>query len=79
VLVGRGGLREAVVEGETGFYCEPDDAHDVAVKALRMLSDPDLTARLGASGRDRVLKHFTWDKIARDTIEIYQNVVEKKG
>ncbi|MCX6775664.1 MAG: glycosyltransferase family 4 protein [Candidatus Micrarchaeota archaeon] len=79
VLVGRGGLRESVVEGENGFYCEPDDAHDVAVKALKILSDPDLAARLGANGRERVLKHFTWDKIARDTIEIYQNVIEKKG
>ncbi|NYZ79044.1 glycosyltransferase family 4 protein [Candidatus Micrarchaeota archaeon] len=79
VLVGRGGLREAVVEGETGFYCEPDDAHDVAVKALKILKDPDLAGRLGKNGRDRVLKHFTWDKIARDTLDIYQNVIDKKG
>lgn len=79
VLVGNGGLREAVVEGETGFYCEPDDAHDLAVKALKILKDPDLAARLGANGRDRVLKHFTWDKIARDTLDIYQNVIDGKG
>ena len=79
VLVGRGGLRESVVEGETGFYCEPDDAHDVAVKALKILTDAELASRLGANGRDRVLKHFTWEKIARDTIEIYQNVIDKKG
>jgi len=79
VLVGRGGLREAVVEAETGFYCEPDDAHDLASKALKILGNPELAKRLGENGRDRVLKHFTWDKIARDTIEIYQNVIDNKG
>jgi glycosyltransferase involved in cell wall biosynthesis len=79
VLVGNGGLREAVVEGETGFYCEPDDAHDLAVKALKILKDPDLAGKLGANGRSRVLKHFTWDKIARDTLDIYQNVIDGKG
>jgi glycosyltransferase involved in cell wall biosynthesis len=79
VLVGRGGLRESVVEGENGFYCEPDDAHDVAVKALKILKDPDLARRFGENGRERVLKHFTWDKIARDTLDIYQNVIDKKG
>jgi glycosyltransferase involved in cell wall biosynthesis len=79
VLVGRGGLREAVVEGENGFYCEPDDAHDLASKALKILNDQELAARLGENGRERVMKHFTWDKIARDTIEIYQNVIDKRG
>jgi glycosyltransferase involved in cell wall biosynthesis len=79
VLVGRGGLREAVVDGETGFYCEPDDAHDLAMKALKILNNPDLARKLGENGRDRVLKNFTWDKIASDTIQIYQNVIDKKG
>ena len=79
VLVGRGGLREAVVDGETGFYCEPDDAHDLAMKALKILNEPERAEKLGENGRDRVLKNFTWDKIASDTIQIYQNVIDKKG
>jgi len=78
VLVGRGGLREAVVDGETGFYCEPDDPHDIAVKALKLLNDPELARKFGENGRERVLNHFTWDKIAKDTIEIYQSLVGNK-
>lgn len=50
----RGGPSETVVNGETGFLVDPRDAPALAARALRLLRDPALRARMGAAGRARV-------------------------
>lgn len=55
----QGGLREIVIEGETGHLLP---AGDLAAwgQALAALTDAGLRQRLGAAGRARVVDHFTW-------------------
>jgi glycosyltransferase involved in cell wall biosynthesis len=77
VIVGNGGLREPVVEGEEGYYCNPDNPHDIADKAIRILKDDELARQFGENGRKRVEGNFTWDKIARSTIDLYQTMLDK--
>lgn len=77
VIVGNGGLREPVVEGEEGYYCNPDNPHDIADKAIRILKDDELARQFGENGRKRVEGNFTWDKIARSTIDLYQAMLDK--
>jgi glycosyltransferase involved in cell wall biosynthesis len=77
VIVGNGGLREPVVEGEEGYYCNPDNPHDIADKAIRILKDDELARQFGENGRRRVEGNFTWDKIARSTIDLYQAMLDK--
>ncbi|OEV07668.1 hypothetical protein AN219_31900, partial [Streptomyces nanshensis] len=38
----------------------------------RLLADPGLRARLGAAGRERVLRNFTWEQAARGTAAHYR-------
>jgi len=56
--VGRGGIRDLVVEGETGLFFEPDDPEGLADTVLRLLGDPDLRRALGEQGRQRVEIRF---------------------
>jgi len=56
-----GGIPDAVLDGETGLLVEPDDADELADALLKLIEDPILAARLGAQGRDRVLREGTWD------------------
>jgi len=77
VLVGNGGLREAVIEGETGVYCDPNSPANLAEQALKVLTDDSFARRLGENGRKRVLDNFTWDKVARDTISLYEEIAKK--
>jgi glycosyltransferase involved in cell wall biosynthesis len=54
VVVSRsGGMRETVLDGETGLIVERDDDEGLAQAALRVLSDPRLRARLVAGGQAR--------------------------
>ena len=75
VLVGYGGLREAVIEGQQGLYCDPNNPQNIADQALKLLTNPDTIKRYGKNGRKRVEEYFTWDKIAADTISLYETLL----
>jgi glycosyltransferase involved in cell wall biosynthesis len=82
-----GGIPEVVVPEETGLLVdltlspgtfEPADpaAFSAALAAAinRLGRDPELRARMGKNGRQRVLEHFSWDAIAETTIELYRTL-----
>jgi glycosyltransferase involved in cell wall biosynthesis len=47
------------------------------VAALETLAAAEvLRRRMGAAGRARVLREFTWDRAARDVTEIQRRVLE---
>lgn len=58
-----GGFHYTVIDGVTGFHFDPGDAEAMADILERLVTDAELRERLGKAGRERVLKHFTWDSI----------------
>jgi glycogen synthase len=70
-----GGIKEVVVDGETGFLVPPEDPDKLAAAISKVLDDPQLAARMGKAGRARVLDQFTWDRIAEKTISMYETLV----
>ncbi len=65
VSTNRGGPSETVLEGETGFLVPPGDAAALAERVLQLLRDPALRQRMGAAGREHVLRNFTAAAYAR--------------
>jgi starch synthase len=84
-----GGIKEVVVEGETGLlvsfepvgsdHPEPKDpdrfAKDLADAANELLSSPDSLKAMGVRARQRVKDHFSWGSIARKTLDFYKALV----
>ncbi|MEV6741264.1 glycosyltransferase family 4 protein [Streptomyces sp. NPDC051104] len=62
-------------DGETCLAVPPGDAGALAAGLSRLLADPELRARLGAAGRERVLRHFTWAKAAEGTVARYREAI----
>ena len=62
-------------DGETCLAVPPGDSGALATGLSRLLSDPELRARLGAAGRERVLTHFTWAKAAEGTAARYREAI----
>ena len=59
-----GGARDAVIHEHTGLLLDIPDAAHVAEAAICLLTNRPLARRLGAQGRARVLREFTWDRSA---------------
>jgi starch synthase len=80
-----GGIPEVVVDGETGLLV-PYDADDaagfeagLAAAIDDVLSDADRLAEMGRAGRERAVRDFAWPKIAKRTVELYNDVVAARS
>jgi glycogen synthase len=83
-----GGIKEVVVDGQTGLLVPLEQmkdspfeainpekfAHDIAERVNRLMGDPQLRERFGKAGRKRVEQHFSWTAIAEKTKRLYENV-----
>jgi glycosyltransferase involved in cell wall biosynthesis len=54
-----GGVKDLVIEGQTGMLVPPNDETALAKALVKVLWDPGLRSRMGAAGRARVLERFT--------------------
>jgi glycosyltransferase involved in cell wall biosynthesis len=64
-------------DGETCLAVPTGDAGALAAALNRLLGDPDLRARLGHAGRERVLRRFTWAKAAEGTVAHYREAIAR--
>jgi glycosyltransferase involved in cell wall biosynthesis len=69
-----GGIKEVVVDGETGLMVPPGEPVKLGAALTRILEDPATAAKMGEEGRRHVLEHFTWDRIAVKTLELYRSL-----
>jgi phosphatidylinositol alpha-1,6-mannosyltransferase len=64
VVGGRsGGAPDAVRDGETGFVVDGRSTQQVAARITQLLLDQDLSARLGAAGREWVEQRWRWELV----------------
>jgi glycosyltransferase involved in cell wall biosynthesis len=66
-----GGLRDLVVDGETGVVVPPRDPGALRSALERLLADRELRRRLGAAGRERARREFSWASVTDATLAAY--------
>jgi starch synthase len=88
-----GGMKEVVVDGETGFLVPLEQqtespfealepavfAQDLAAKVNQLMGDGALRARMAKAGRERVIETFSWASIAAQTHALYEGLVPGGG
>jgi glycosyltransferase involved in cell wall biosynthesis len=76
VVVSRSGtVTETVVDGETGFLVEKNDAEGMADALLLLLTGDARREAMGRAGKQRVFRHFTWHEIARKMYARYDQMI----
>ena len=70
-----GAIPEVVKDGETGILVPPEDPLVFAEAVNDLLSHPRKMKDMGAKGRERVERHFTWDKVAERVLESYHQIL----
>jgi alpha-maltose-1-phosphate synthase len=86
-----GGIKEVVVDGQTGFLVPFDQdpvtsfprapeqfARDLAARINQLMNDRELCRRFGEAGRRRVEETFSWTAIAHQTVDLYQQLIDQK-
>jgi glycosyltransferase involved in cell wall biosynthesis len=71
VATGVGGLRDLVVDGETGILVPARDPAALRAALQRLLDDPELRRRLGAAGRQRAQERFSWAAVTEAMLAAY--------
>ena len=71
-----GGLRDLVVDGETGLLVPPRDVAALRTALERLLGDASLRRRLGGAARERVRDYCSWDRVVEATIAAYENAIK---
>ncbi len=75
VIGGRsGGVTDAVAHGQSGLLVDPPDEKRVAEAVITLLKDPELAARLGRQGQERVHQLFNWEKVAAQVDHLLSEV-----
>jgi glycosyltransferase involved in cell wall biosynthesis len=70
------GIRESVIDGETGFLVPPDDPRAMTASMRGLVQSPGLVNVLGAAAR-RFAERFTWERAASDTLSHLEEVIAK--
>jgi glycosyltransferase involved in cell wall biosynthesis len=74
-----GGVPDVVRDGVDGFLVEPVDLEAIADRLARLAADPELRARMGTAGRERVLPLYAVERLVDDVDGLYRSLLERKG
>jgi glycosyltransferase involved in cell wall biosynthesis len=72
-----GGLPDAVVDGETGILVRSGDVGELTDVLERVLSSPELRARLGQAGRERA-RLFSPENVLPQVEQAYEDARERR-
>jgi starch synthase len=92
VATATGGIPEVVADGETGLLVPIEQVADgtgtpvdpdrfvtaLAAALTTLIEDPARAEQMGLAGRRRAVEHFSWSRIAEDTLSVYRSVLERR-
>ncbi len=73
------GSEEVVADGETGLLVPPEDPAALRTALAALLADPVLRARMGRAGRRRYRAQFTRQRMAAQTLTVYEQALQAAG
>jgi len=69
------GCRDIVEDGYNGLLVPIGDADALAAALGRTLADPAFASRLAERGLETVREHYSWDKVTRQYVQLYSELV----
>ncbi len=71
------GIKDAVIDGETGLLVDERDIEGMAQCMLQLAKDPDLAGRLGRAAREWVCANFSAERSIGNLWRIIESVMRK--
>jgi len=73
------GIKEAVVDGVTGFLVEEHDIEGMAQRMRELAESPELAIKMGKAGRDHMIANYNTDQRIAFLDSIIQKNIKKNG
>ncbi len=69
------GVRKVIVDGFNGLLVEPKNIKDLVEKIDILLENKSLCVQLGQNGINLIKEKFNWNKIGKNLIELYKQIL----
>jgi glycosyltransferase involved in cell wall biosynthesis len=76
IVTDSGGSPELVEHGKSGFVVPPAESQPITDRILELYNDRDLHQRMSNNAQERIRRDFTVEKTARQTINLYREMLE---
>jgi glycosyltransferase involved in cell wall biosynthesis len=70
-----GGVRDLIMEGKNGFIVPVNDARSLAEAIWRLLNTPKLQILFSATGREHMIKNFSWSTNISRVEDVYHRII----
>ena len=74
VLPNSGAFPEALENGVNGYLVKPNNLEDWSEKITKLAKNKNLRLKMEKASRQKVLKEFTWDIVARKNLKAYKSI-----
>lgn len=74
-----GSMLDTVLDDVTGLLVPTRSPEAVADAVRKVVGDPTRAATYGIAARDRIAARYSWDRIAEDTIRVYEQCVPRQS
>lgn len=72
-----GGIPLLIRDKFNGFLVPPKDPVSLANALNKLLSDPVLIDKIGKTNKQTIKQHYTWDRVAMETVNFYKALRSK--
>jgi glycosyltransferase involved in cell wall biosynthesis len=79
VVTDVGSLPEVVDDGITGYVVTAGDEVALAEAVIKLLKDDALRKEMGEKGYQKLKRDLSWDKIAKETAQVYRGVLGRNA
>jgi D-inositol-3-phosphate glycosyltransferase len=67
-----GGIKNTVIDGQTGFLVPPNDPETLAEKLAVLHQYPQMAQQFGWAGMRRAYQSYTWGTVAEQVAAVYE-------
>lgn len=68
------GISEVVRTDFSGLLVNPGNVYEIEHAIVRLIEDRSFAKYLGENARQTIIKDYSWEKIARKTMEVYEKI-----
>ncbi len=70
------GARDIIEDGENGVLVDQKEPNQIAAAINHLLANPDIRKKLGAAGRQTVLRDYDWSVISAKFMTLFQALIQ---